>query len=89
MDLLIIYKDEDSRKRSKVYHNIDPASIVIMSGKLFFAHPDCWQSRMISNRYQIELDADVTIQTDPEWIKGFCETHEDCINRSLYIKEAV
>lgn len=88
MDILRIwYEGDDARERAKIYHNIDPASITITNGKMYFAHPGTWDAKMISNRYQIPLDRLSTVSTDPEWIKGYCETHENVINRELYISK--
>lgn len=86
IDILRIWYEEGYEK-AKIYHNIDPTSITVFNGKIYFAHPDCWQTNMISNRYCIPLDRLGEISTDPEWIKGYATVHTDCVNRGLCVTE--
>ena len=65
MDILC-KKYDGERERTRVYHNIDPNSLVIQGGSVYFAHPDCWLSGNCANRYRIGLGGLDYISSDPE-----------------------
>ena len=91
MDILRIwfetYDGGKTIERSKIYHNIDPESIVAYGTEMYFAHPGSWQGNLLANRYRIPLKNSI-IKTDPQAIKAYAESHKETINRGLYVTEA-
>ena len=68
MDILCKTYDADT-ERVRVYHNIDPNSLVICGKSLYFAHPDCWISDNCANRYRIMIGGMDYFTSDPAEIK--------------------
>ena len=68
MDILCKTYDADT-ERVRVYHNIDPNSLVICGRCLYFAHPDCWVSDNCANRYRIMIGGMDYFTTDPAEIE--------------------
>lgn len=44
---------KDGQEMARIYRNIDPQSFLVFGGKIYFAHFGCWNSDMLSNRYQL------------------------------------
>lgn len=68
MDILLKQYDGE-RERTRVYHNIDPNSLVVQGKNVYFAHPDCWLSGNCANRYRIEIGGMDYLSSDPEDIE--------------------
>lgn len=50
----IAYKfHKDGQEMARVYRNIDPESILVVGGKIYFAHFGCWYADTFSGRYQL------------------------------------
>lgn len=68
MDILLKQYDGE-RERTRVYHNIDPNSLVVQGRSVYFAHPDCWLSGNCTNRYRIMIGGMDYFTTDPAEIE--------------------
>jgi len=87
MDILCKMYDGE-QERTRVYHNIDPNSLVVQGRSVYFAHPDCWLSGNCANRYHIDFggmdylssdpeDVERAMQDIPELGRGLCVSSRD------------
>lgn len=83
MDILVKTYDGE-RERTRVYHNIDPNSLVVQGRSVYFAHPDCWLSGNCANRYRIDLGGMDYLSSDPEDVERAMQDMPD-LNRGLCV----
>ena len=78
---------EDGAQRVRVYHNIDPNSLVVQGKDMYFAHPECWLSDNCANRYRIEVGPMDYITCDPvEVDRAMLEISH--LGRGLYVSSS-
>ena len=90
MDILRIWFEPDGDRvleRAKIYRNIDPGSIAVQHGYMYFAHPGCWSSELLSNRYRVPLNERSLIITDPHEIQKYAESNKETMNRRFYVTD--
>ena len=68
---------KDGKQWARIYRSIDPESIYIDGGKIYFAHHGAWQHNLYCGRYCLPLSSVVGVgfmSTDPEDVKRIQET---------------
>lgn len=83
VDILLKQYDGE-RERTRVYHNIDPNSLVVQGKSVYFARPDCWLSGNCANRYRIEIGGMDYLSSDPEDIERAMQDIPE-LNRGLFV----